>query len=268
MFSLYDFDKDGLISKEDVRLLLSHTPIECRLSNPGAMTSEGKFTQEGGGNEDYIDRAQSQDELSQLLGICFDGVDQLNFEDFCEVVQRTSSELFLCVYSVVRTHLPSLAGLQRQLAATRQSTALISSPTRGHDLGPAGVLAKFSPTTQLHRRSRHPSPAKAHELDGGKGKGKLSSREEAKKLVVKEPQVEMTSARASGAVLEELFCECGKPLKDLRKRLCASCVNKRVGTRIEGYLIKATRSKSELAKFWVAIEYQDIYCMCHSLHIP
>lgn len=47
-FDMYDFDKDGYIIKEDVRLVMSHIPIENTVG--GAVIGEGKFTQTGGGN--------------------------------------------------------------------------------------------------------------------------------------------------------------------------------------------------------------------------
>jgi hypothetical protein len=43
----YDFDKDAVIKKEDVRLILSHIPIEKTIL--GSVIGEGKFTSEGGG---------------------------------------------------------------------------------------------------------------------------------------------------------------------------------------------------------------------------
>jgi hypothetical protein len=43
----YDFDKDGFIIKDDVRLILSHIPIENSVT--GHLESEGKFTSAGGG---------------------------------------------------------------------------------------------------------------------------------------------------------------------------------------------------------------------------
>ena len=43
----YDFDRDGYITKEDVRLILSHIPIVN--SQKAKSVSEGTFTQEGGG---------------------------------------------------------------------------------------------------------------------------------------------------------------------------------------------------------------------------
>jgi Ca2+-binding EF-hand superfamily protein len=43
----YDFDKDGFIRKEDVRLVLTHVPIEKTVL--GHVEAEGRFTREGGG---------------------------------------------------------------------------------------------------------------------------------------------------------------------------------------------------------------------------
>ena len=44
----YDFDRDGFISKEDVRLILSYIPIEKQLKIKGDI--EGAFSKEGGNN--------------------------------------------------------------------------------------------------------------------------------------------------------------------------------------------------------------------------
>lgn len=43
----YDFDRDGYITKEDVRLILSHIPIVNSVN--GKLNAEGTFTREGGG---------------------------------------------------------------------------------------------------------------------------------------------------------------------------------------------------------------------------
>ena len=42
-FDIYDFDKDGYITQEDVRLILSHIPIVNTITK--APIGEGKFTQ-------------------------------------------------------------------------------------------------------------------------------------------------------------------------------------------------------------------------------
>ena len=43
----YDFDRDGYITKEDVRLILSHIPIVNTVQE--TITEEGTFTKAGGG---------------------------------------------------------------------------------------------------------------------------------------------------------------------------------------------------------------------------
>lgn len=53
-FDIYDFDKDGFISKDDVRLVLSHIPIENTIV--GSVKGEGRFTSQGGGNQVFLDR--------------------------------------------------------------------------------------------------------------------------------------------------------------------------------------------------------------------
>ena len=47
-FLSYDFDRDGSITKEDVRLILSHIPIEKTIKT--LSVAEGSFTREGGNN--------------------------------------------------------------------------------------------------------------------------------------------------------------------------------------------------------------------------
>ena len=54
VFDIYDFDSDGLISKEDIRLVLSYIPIAhmnkiLQHSHAHSGEGEGKFTSEGGG---------------------------------------------------------------------------------------------------------------------------------------------------------------------------------------------------------------------------
>lgn len=43
----YDFDKDGFVKKEDIRLVLSHIPIEKTILFKAK--EEGAYTSQGGG---------------------------------------------------------------------------------------------------------------------------------------------------------------------------------------------------------------------------
>lgn len=53
-FDMYDFDRDGYIIQEDVRLILSHVPTETTIA--GNVAKEGIFTQHGGGSQVFLDR--------------------------------------------------------------------------------------------------------------------------------------------------------------------------------------------------------------------
>jgi Ca2+-binding EF-hand superfamily protein len=50
VFDLYDFDGDQMVSREDVRILLSHVPLSQILASKlDDGRKEGSFTKNGGG---------------------------------------------------------------------------------------------------------------------------------------------------------------------------------------------------------------------------
>eukprot|EP00826_Nyctotherus_ovalis_P049919 TRINITY_DN6069_c0_g4_i3.p1 TRINITY_DN6069_c0_g4~~TRINITY_DN6069_c0_g4_i3.p1 ORF type:complete len:652 (-),score=187.44 TRINITY_DN6069_c0_g4_i3:687-2642(-) len=240
VFALYDFDADGYVSKEDVRLLLSYVPIK---SSAETRQEEGRLTFEGAGTEEFLDRVQSQLELDTLLDIYFAGEKKMNYEEFARAVEEKASEIFICLYSVLKSNLPSLVNLKRTaLGAKKESSRALCSPTKTHRVALAKVLNKFVPTSEIAKTSRKLELIESDRvcLSARTGTGSESP----------EPRI----------VREQLFCECGQPIHDFERRLCKKCVLKRKGTKIEGYLLKPTRSKSTLGKFWIAIEHQEIYC--------
>jgi hypothetical protein len=74
----YDFDRDGYIIREDVKLILSHIPITNTVA--GKVAEEGAFTQEGGGSQVFLDRIQTQDEIYQLMEEVFGAKKRLSLE--------------------------------------------------------------------------------------------------------------------------------------------------------------------------------------------
>ncbi|MDR3736443.1 MAG: EF-hand domain-containing protein [Acidobacteriaceae bacterium] len=167
IFDMYDFDRDGRISKEDVTLMLSHAPIERHGSDSAPSSREGKITQFGIGVEDYKDRAESQKELQRLVDICFCEKTKVSFEDFKNITEKISSDMFLCLFSLVRTHFPSLAQFQRyeQALQKKSDVALLRSPTSGRRVAAPKVLSKFSGMSQIVKFSTPKLESRALRID-------------------------------------------------------------------------------------------------------
>lgn len=50
VFRIFDFDNDGYITKEDIRIVLSHVPLAQILQeSKGGKKKEGAYTADGGG---------------------------------------------------------------------------------------------------------------------------------------------------------------------------------------------------------------------------
>jgi len=111
IFDIYDFDRDYFISKEDVKLVLSHIPTNNVIE--GAIPKEGLFTQEGGGGQVFVDRMQTQEEIYKLTDEIFEKQDKLDLEAFSRVITEVSSELFLSVMIVLQTYMPCSENINR-----------------------------------------------------------------------------------------------------------------------------------------------------------
>ena len=70
IFEIYDFDADGFISKTDIITILSSLPV-INFSTINRQNIEGKFTQEGGGLENFEQRVETMNEMNTILDICF-----------------------------------------------------------------------------------------------------------------------------------------------------------------------------------------------------
>lgn len=202
------------------------------------MRKEGIDSYEGG-CEQYIDRAESQYEINTLLILCFEKKDYLNLKEYEEIVMKTCSDLFLCVYSTLKTHFPSLTALQRKENEIESAKGSLKCPSKGIAIPYPKILKKFLPISRITNHSQ---------------------------LILKNEE-SFPDSNTRSTQSDELInlhgdpmCQCGNPMADIQKRLCANCAQNRLGTRIEGFLMKYTRSKSEIAKFWVAVENQEIYC--------
>jgi hypothetical protein len=293
----YDFDKDGQISKDDVGLLLSHAPIE-KLIKDVTGVKEGQFTQSGGGREEYIDRAQSQIELQNLVNVCFCDKATLNFEDFKRIADCVTSEMFFCIFSLVKKAFPSLAKLKRYEQGLKlNSDSLIRSPGKGRKMAPPKILSKFSPMVHMVKFSTPQvelHAVRVHKPDDGDLPSEIKSPKAQKPYFLKlgskqfpslpipakkaqmspiTPGVRLPNTKINckeilkspslflaGQVSDAiLFCECGKEISDFDKLLCDDCLSTLNQPKCEGYLSKL--SKKKLTKFWMCVEKRDIFCI-------
>ena len=85
IFKFYDFDHDGLISREDVRVVLSYVPLNKKFSS-----HKLKFEQ-----DEYLDRVESQDELFHIL-IAFKDKNIMNFNEY-NVIENVNSDIFIFI---------------------------------------------------------------------------------------------------------------------------------------------------------------------------
>lgn len=158
IFDFYDFDKDGLISKEDVKVVLSYIPLNTKKYSQSIKL---KFEQ-----EDYKDRVESQDELHNMVEKCFKNAETMDQSGFLSVVENVNSDIFLFIlifllekrpfskqtlneFQNVKSKNSNLLGVK---TSTIESKVLIASPT---------LQSKFTPSITI---SKSPSMSKRNTL--------------------------------------------------------------------------------------------------------
>lgn len=109
----YDFDKNGIVSAEDVRLCLSYIPFRKGKSSSGKQVNDASDIREGlydvseGRNIDYKQRTQNQDEIKSFLDFAFDDENKnMTLEAFIRFNTDVSSEMFVSIMAILNERLP------------------------------------------------------------------------------------------------------------------------------------------------------------------
>lgn len=128
VFDIYDFDKDGYITKEDVRIILSYIPV-LRDENTEEREKEGTFSQSGGGYDEFSTRIQIQEEISELLDIVFKDKEKIDLKDFQQINENINSDMLVTVLTLLRDKLPCSENFYRfQEDYMKQSETTESEP--------------------------------------------------------------------------------------------------------------------------------------------
>lgn len=157
IFEFYDFNKDGLISKEDVRVVLSYIPLNITKYSKLKLKFE---------KEDFGDRVESQDELYELLEKCFNNSQTLDLNKFSDVIENVSSDIFLFILIFLldkkpfsKTTIQEFEGRKLNCASIKinktpiLNSRLIASPN---------LKSKFSPSVTI---SKSPMMSKRQNLN-------------------------------------------------------------------------------------------------------
>ena len=89
IFNLYDFNSTGLIKKDDVRVVLSYVPLQR--SDTSTVIKDNIEIVE----DNFEDRVESQEQLFHILNIAFQDKEEMNFEQYTNVIKNVNSDIFI-----------------------------------------------------------------------------------------------------------------------------------------------------------------------------
>ena len=101
IFNLLDYNKDGLINNDDVKLLLSYLP----LNNNDLSSNENK--KEELVSKIFGDQMKSLEEIDEIVKETFNKYDdELNLEQFIETIKNNNSEVYLQILCFLYEKMP------------------------------------------------------------------------------------------------------------------------------------------------------------------
>lgn len=160
IFNFYDFDKDGYISKEDIRVVLSYIPLnESQESQTNLIAKKYKLKLE---KDDFKDRVESQDELYNLLERCFQNIELIDYSTFLYVLENVASEIFLYILIFLLENRPFNKKTLEEFEGQRKYNTLfkvtksgtktpnprMNNPKRFMIASPS-LISKFSPSVTI-----------------------------------------------------------------------------------------------------------------------
>lgn len=187
IFDFYDFDKDGYITREDVRVVLSYIPLNTKKFK----RSDSKYEV-----EEYNDRIESQDELHNMLEKFFKNYNKLEVKQFNNMLQNVSSDMFLFILIFLLEKRPfskkTLDEFQGIKTKSNTSIGYLKSPVVGTStkvlLASPSLQSKFTPSVTI---SKSPIMNKRSTLDISYNPNSMESKklpgksEDAKSLLLK-----------------------------------------------------------------------------------
>ena len=141
IFSFYDFDNNGMISKEDVRVILSYIPL-----NRGRIKKLKGIAV----NEHFEQRIESQDELHKTLDMIFESNDKnINQKEFIHIIEDINSDIFLFILIFLLEKRPFNDKTVQLLENIKKSPKLEKSPKLNKLIASPTLNSVFQPSSTI-----------------------------------------------------------------------------------------------------------------------
>ena len=103
IFNLLDFNKDGLINNDDVKIILSYLPLISNLSSDENKKEEKEELV----SKLFGDQMKSLEEIDGIVNETFKKYEgEINLEQFIETIQNNNSEVFLQILCFLYQQIP------------------------------------------------------------------------------------------------------------------------------------------------------------------
>lgn len=155
VFDLYDFDRDGFISAQDIKIVLSYVPLIKKKQDESTRSPrEGTYTQDGGGFNDFEDQVKVQEEIDNMLKICMGDKDKLDLQEFQKVCEETSSDMLVTVLKILKDKLPCTENFYRYQRNYQNKTGdQGTTDGKGKIIASPKIFEKLSPLHEFHTGS-------------------------------------------------------------------------------------------------------------------
>ena len=141
IFDFYDYDNNGKINKEDIKAILSYITLGDDLSSKTPMK-----------NLSYTNRINSQEELNNILKICFKDIkgEYMTYDDFKKVIEEVNSDIYLMIYLFLLGNKPFkkeniesyMKPEERKAHSPKSPKKMIASPSKNTHFSPYKKFGK------------------------------------------------------------------------------------------------------------------------------
>ena len=155
IFDFYDFDNDGKISQEDIRVVLSYITLTYMEPN----NSEKKIID--GINISYKNRLTSQEELCDILNNCFNDshikTSKINYKQFKYIIENINSDIYLMIFLFLLERKPftnkNIKSYEHHSRNSSRNSSNSSKGKRKRLLASPTKHANFSPYRRFHNKN-------------------------------------------------------------------------------------------------------------------